>query len=116
MGHPICESDAVASQPLVSYYGLTRAVPIVEELASYYLEYYGLGRDQLGAAYPILILVEGLLLQADEEIERAQRGELPAESIEPWRRRIPIIVSLLRELNLYHPRIEAELERMGQFW
>ena len=116
MGNLLELSEAVANQPLVSYYGLTRAVPIVEELASYYLQYYGLGRDQLGASYPILILVEGLLLQADEELERAQRGELPAESIEPWRRRIPTIVALLRELDLYHPRIEAELERMGEFW
>jgi hypothetical protein len=46
MGNLLELSEAVANQPLVSYYGLTRAVPIVEELASYYLQYYGLGRDR----------------------------------------------------------------------
>lgn len=108
--------ESVSRRPLVSYYGLTRAVPLVDEQASYYLRYYGFGRDRLGTYFPILLLVEGLLLQADEELERAQRGELPAEGIAPWSRRVPAVVALLRELGLYHPRIEAELERMGQFW
>ncbi len=103
----------VSSQPWVSYQEMQKSAIVLYDIAAYYLPLYGLSHRNFFNFYPVLGFVEALIYQHEIEIESLNVGE---GSPKDWDLRKKLILELLEEQQLEHPRIRQYLDEVGEYF
>ena len=102
----------------ISYHCISKSGPMLKFLFKVCGPIYDISDHDIFKCYPLLMFIESLIYEADQEIENNQSSSSPLTrlSISPWDDRKTIIQSLLKELNLEHPTILNQLEKLGEYW
>lgn len=103
----------------LSYHSISKSTTMLKIIFKLYGSIYNISVDDcFEKCYPLLVFIESLIYEADNEIENNQTSNSPLTqlSISPWDERKTIIQSLLKELNLEHPTILNQLEKLEEYF
>ena len=110
------KTQSVSKTPCnISYYSISKGASTLKAILKLYGVFYDISDDDIFKVCPLLIFIESLVYEADTEIEDNQNNSSALAQLSRWNSKQTIIQSLLRELNLEHPTIVTQLEKVGEY-
>lgn len=102
--------------PYVSYRGLKKSARLLYDFSYFYFPLHDVPQRKFFEYYPLLAFVEALVYEADELVESGQADQQEYKGVKPVTQMKNIDLALLKELNLYDPLIEKELEQGEEYY
>ncbi|RLC75502.1 MAG: hypothetical protein DRI61_14790 [Chloroflexi bacterium] len=96
-------------KPLISYKGMVKSADKLHDICFFYFPFHGLSFEDFFQYFPILCYVESLIYQSDYDVESQKTSH-------SWTKTKEIILSLLKEMGWYDPKVEEILNKGDVYW
>lgn len=95
--------------PMMSFYSLKKAMPIIEEMLLYYFPLHDLDGEDFFRLIPMLMFAEASAYQSDEEFEIQLSSSLTSS-------RLSVFNRILNHASLHDEQLDIEAQRGLRYW